>query len=107
MPKWVEGTIVNQRRWTQTLFSLQVEADVSAFEAGQFAKLALAAEGEMVARPHAVEPQPGKNGKCSEHPCFRHWYATTRPFGKDSRLYMLSRAPDYNGLSPRRAIHSR
>jgi len=58
MPKWVEGTVVNQRRWTQTLFSLQVEADVSAFEAGQFAKLALAAEGEMVARPYSFVNAP-------------------------------------------------
>jgi len=35
MPKWIEGTVVNQKRWTQNLFTLQVEADVAAFEAGQ------------------------------------------------------------------------
>src|SRR5256885_416991 len=33
MPKWIEGTVVNQKRWTQDLVTLQVEADVAAFEA--------------------------------------------------------------------------
>src|SRR2546423_6783276 len=58
MQKWVEGTVVNQKRWTQTLFSLQVEADVAAFEPGQFAKLALAVEGEMIARPYSFVNAP-------------------------------------------------
>src|SRR5260221_9455233 len=58
MQKWVEGTVVNQKRWTQTLFTLQVEADVAAFEAGQFAKLALTLEGQMVARPYSFVNAP-------------------------------------------------
>lgn len=58
MQKWVEGTIVEQRRWTQTLFSLQVQAEVSAFEAGQFAKLALDIDGERVARPYSFVNAP-------------------------------------------------
>src|SRR6202162_4720817 len=58
MQKWVEGTVVNQKRWTETLFTLQVEADVARFEAGQFAKLALAVEGEMVARPYSFVNAP-------------------------------------------------
>lgn len=58
MQKWVEGTVVDRKRWTETLFTLYVEADVSAFEAGQFAKLALAVEGEMVARPYSFVNAP-------------------------------------------------
>ena len=58
MQKWVEGTVVDQKRWTQTLFSLKVNAEVAAFEAGQFAKLALAVEGEMVARPYSFVNAP-------------------------------------------------
>jgi ferredoxin--NADP+ reductase len=58
MQKWVEGTVVNQKRWTGNLFTLQVEADVAAFEAGQFAKLALAVEGAMVARPYSFVNAP-------------------------------------------------
>src|SRR5258706_92944 len=59
MPKWIEGTVVNQKRWTRNLFTLQVEADVAAFEAGQFAKLALPGEGGMVARPDPFVYAPG------------------------------------------------
>ncbi|MGB5082300.1 MAG: ferredoxin--NADP reductase [Burkholderiales bacterium] len=58
MQKWVEGTVVEQKRWTDTLFSLYVRAEVSAFEAGQFAKLALAVEGEMLARPYSFVNAP-------------------------------------------------
>jgi ferredoxin--NADP+ reductase len=56
--KWIEGTVVGQRRWTDRLYSLQVEADVGAFEAGQFTKLALGVHGEMVARPYSFVNPP-------------------------------------------------
>src|SRR5207302_11431963 len=38
----------------------------------------------VLARPHAVEPQPGENGECGERPCFPHGYARTRRVGTDS-----------------------
>lgn len=56
--KWIEGTVVGQKRWTDRLYSLQVEADVGSFEAGQFAKLALGVDGEMVARPYSFVNPP-------------------------------------------------
>src|SRR5437867_11196882 len=40
---------------------------------------ARASRDRVLARPHAVEPQPGEESECSESPCFPHWYATTRP----------------------------
>jgi ferredoxin--NADP+ reductase len=58
MQKWVEGTVVEQKRWSERLFSLKVNAEVGAFEAGQFAKLALAVNGEMVARPYSFVNAP-------------------------------------------------
>src|SRR5258706_216592 len=48
---------------------------------------ARARRDRVLARPHAAEPQPGKNGKCSEHPCFRHWYVTARPVVKIQDQY--------------------
>lgn len=60
MAKWVEGEVVDQRRWTERLFSLRVEADLPAFEAGQFIKLALPADGEMLARPYSFVNAPGE-----------------------------------------------
>jgi ferredoxin--NADP+ reductase len=59
MSKWIEGTVVAQKRWTERLYSLQVEAELAAFHAGQFIKLALAIDGEMVARPYSFVNAPG------------------------------------------------
>jgi ferredoxin--NADP+ reductase len=58
MSKWAEGTVVAQRHWGGRLFSLQVEAELVPFQAGQFAKLALAVGGEMVGRPYSFVNAP-------------------------------------------------
>jgi ferredoxin--NADP+ reductase len=58
MSKWVEGTVVAQRHWAGRLYSLQVDAELAPFQAGQFAKLALAVGGEMVARPYSFVNAP-------------------------------------------------
>lgn len=58
MSRWVEGTVAGQKRWTDRLYSLSVNADIKSFEAGQFAKLALAVGGEMVARPYSFVNAP-------------------------------------------------
>ena len=57
--KWTEGRVVGQKRWTERLYSLQVAANGPAFQAGQFAKLALEIDGEMVARPYSFVNAPG------------------------------------------------
>ena len=56
-PKWLEGTVAAQHRWTERLFSLKVDADIP-FEAGQFAKLALDIGGERIARPYSFVNAP-------------------------------------------------
>ena len=58
MSKWAEGTVVAQRHWAGRLFSLQIEAELAPFQAGQFAKLALAVDGEMVGRPYSFVNAP-------------------------------------------------
>lgn len=58
MSKWVEGTVVAQKHWAGMLYSLQVEAELAPFQAGQFTKLALAVEGEMVGRPYSFVNAP-------------------------------------------------
>lgn len=56
--KWVEGKVVGKRAWTDVLFSLQVEAPVEPFKAGQFGKLALVIDGEIVSRPYSYVNAP-------------------------------------------------
>jgi ferredoxin--NADP+ reductase len=57
--RWIEGRVAGQRRWTERLHSLQVDAEVGPFEAGQFTKLALDVDGERVARPYSFVNAPG------------------------------------------------
>ena len=95
MPKWVEGTVVNQKRWTQNLFTLQVEADLAAFEGGQFAKLALAVGGEMIARPYSFVNAP------EERP--HEFYYVTLPDGPLTQRLHRMEAGDAIYLAPRPA----
>src|SRR5260221_8992584 len=95
MQKWLDGTVVNQKRWTETLFTLQVEADIARFEAGQFAKLALAVEGGMVARPYSFVNAP------TERP--HEFYYVTLPNGPLTQRLCKLEAGDAIYLAPRPA----
>lgn len=90
---WVQAEVVEQKRWTENLFSLQVEADIAPFEAGQFGKLALIIEGEEIARPYSFVNAP------DERP--HEFYYITLPMGPlSSRLAQL-RAGDKVLLAPK------
>jgi len=53
--KWLEGRVVENRHWTDALFSLRVEAPRIRFEAGQFVRIALE---ENLARPFSFVNPP-------------------------------------------------
>ena len=53
--KWLEGRVIENRHWTDALFSLRVEAPRLAFEAGQFVRIALE---ERLARPFSFVNPP-------------------------------------------------
>ncbi|MGC2459161.1 MAG: ferredoxin--NADP reductase [Gallionellaceae bacterium] len=59
MSKFVHGTMVGKRRWAERLYSLRAVADVAPFQAGQFTKLALDINGEVVGRPFSFVNAPG------------------------------------------------
>jgi ferredoxin--NADP+ reductase len=56
--KWHEGRVIENRRWTDALFSLRVEAPRLTFEAGQFVRIALDINAERVARPFSFVNSP-------------------------------------------------
>ncbi len=58
MTSWVEGRVIGRRQWTDTLYSIQIEAEIAAFTAGQFTRLALEIDGEIVARPYSFVNGP-------------------------------------------------
>ncbi|WP_019583662.1 ferredoxin--NADP reductase [Thioalkalivibrio sp. ALE16] len=57
---WVTGVVRERKQWTDRLFSLRVDADVEPFKAGQFNRLRLEIDGEMVGRPYSYVNAPGE-----------------------------------------------
>jgi ferredoxin--NADP+ reductase len=58
MSRWLEGRVLENRHWTDALFSLRVQAPALGFSAGQFVRVALDVEGERVARPFSFVNAP-------------------------------------------------
>jgi len=59
MSEWVEGKVLQNKRWTDELHSLQLEADIEPYQAGQYTRLALDVDGVRVARPYSFVNPPG------------------------------------------------
>jgi ferredoxin/flavodoxin---NADP+ reductase len=58
MSAWLTGRVIENRMWTETLFSLRVECPQLRFEAGQFVRIALDIEGERIAKPFSFVNPP-------------------------------------------------
>ena len=65
MAAWVEGRVAGNRRWTDDLYSVQVEAPEVTFTAGQFARLALPSPDNpkepMLGRPYSFVNPPHRS----------------------------------------------
>ncbi len=55
---WHTARVVENRHWTDALFSLRVEGAPLSFEAGQFVRIALDIDGQRVARPFSFVNPP-------------------------------------------------
>ncbi len=58
MSQWLAGKVIESRHWTDTLFSLRVEAPALRFTAGQFVRIALDLPSGRVARPFSFVNPP-------------------------------------------------
>lgn len=56
--KWLTTKVVENRHWTDTLFSLRVEGAQLDFQAGQFVRIALDIDGQRVARAFSFVNPP-------------------------------------------------
>jgi ferredoxin--NADP+ reductase len=56
--KWLTGRVIENRHWTETLFSLRVESAPLSFQAGQFVRIALDIGGQRVARAFSFVNPP-------------------------------------------------
>jgi ferredoxin/flavodoxin---NADP+ reductase len=61
---WIEGCVAGRRQWSGSLYSLLVDAPQLAFNAGQFARLALpaatGAKEPMIGRPYSFVNPPAR-----------------------------------------------
>jgi ferredoxin/flavodoxin---NADP+ reductase len=60
MTKWLEGKVIENRHWTEALFSLRVEGAPLSFEPGQFVRIALDIDGQRIARPFSMVNAPAE-----------------------------------------------
>ncbi len=82
MSNWIEGKVVRNRHWTDTLYSLSIEADIDPFIAGQYGRLGLNIGDQIVGRPYSFVNAP--------HESTHEFYSITVQDGPLSpRLYEL------------------
>jgi len=61
MAKWLDGIVVENQRWTDELTSLKINAPLGQFEAGQFVRVGLEIDGEIIARPYSLVNAPSES----------------------------------------------
>ena len=61
MADWITGIVKARTQWTDTLFSIVVDAKVAPFQAGQFTKLAWHSADNKVARAYSYVNAPGQD----------------------------------------------
>lgn len=90
----VRGKVVGYRRWTDALFSLQVEAEIAPFEAGQFGRIGLESDdGKPLMRPYSFVNAP------DERPL--EFYYILLPEGPLTRRLIELRAGDDILINPK------
>jgi len=60
MAKWLNGTVLENRRWSKDLTSLKIDAALGQFNPGQFVRVGLEIDGEIVARPYSLVNSPSE-----------------------------------------------
>lgn len=58
MADWLTATVVENKQWNDRLHSLRLDIDYPEFKAGQFTRLALEIDGEIVSRPFSLVNSP-------------------------------------------------
>ena len=58
MSNWVKGNVVENKHWTDLLYSLRIEAEIDSFIAGQYGRLGLQIDDQIVGRPYSFVNAP-------------------------------------------------
>jgi ferredoxin/flavodoxin---NADP+ reductase len=60
MAIWNTGKVVEHKHWSDTLHTLYVDVEIEPFEAGQFIKIGLEVNGEVIGHPYSLVNSPEK-----------------------------------------------
>lgn len=58
MTDWLNAKVVENKQWNDQLHSLRLQADFPNFKAGQFTRLAMEIDGELISRPFSLVNAP-------------------------------------------------
>ena len=58
MSNWIDAEVIENIHWTDTLYSLRVKGDIGEYEAGQFGRLGLMIDEQIVGRPYSFVSAP-------------------------------------------------
>ena len=59
--KWLDGEVIENRQWNNRLFSLSIRAPLDGFKAGQFVRVGVEVDGEVLARPYSLVSTPDED----------------------------------------------
>ena len=58
---WIESKVIDQIKWTDDLVSIKFENKIPPYVAGQFTKIGLKIDGEIVSRPYSLVSSPNED----------------------------------------------
>ena len=58
MSNWIDAKVIENKHWTESLYSLRVQGEIGKFEAGQFGRLGLQIEDQIIGRPYSFVNSP-------------------------------------------------
>ena len=61
MANWIDAEVIENKHWTENLYSLRVAGDIDNFTAGQFGRLGLQIDDQIVGRPYSFVSAPDEN----------------------------------------------
>jgi len=59
--KWLDGEVIENHQWNDRLFSLKIKAPLETYKPGQFVRVGLEIDGEVLARPYSLVSAPDKD----------------------------------------------
>ena len=61
MSNWIEAKVIENKHWTDSLYSLRIAGEIENFSAGQFGRLGLQIDDQIVGRPYSFVSAPDED----------------------------------------------